>query len=76
MRDGWEATCRRIPVLKGEAVADPDAKQGGAMKIQLLDDKERLERIQPITVNDLRSPGAYPLTFAELKLKALPRVRI
>lgn len=42
------------------------------MKIQLLDDKERLERIQPITVNDLRSPEAYPLTFAELKEKHFP----
>ncbi|KAK7739577.1 hypothetical protein SLS63_001923 [Diaporthe eres] len=72
LRDGWEATCRRIPVLKGEAVADSDAKQGGAMKIQLLDDKERLERIQPITVNDLRSPVSYPLTFAELRERHFP----
>lgn len=42
------------------------------MKIQLLDDKERLEGIQPITVNDLRSPEAYSLTFAELKAKHFP----
>ncbi|KAL1868529.1 hypothetical protein Daus18300_005963 [Diaporthe australafricana] len=72
LRDGWEATCRRIPVLKGEVVADPDAKQGGMVKIQLLDEKERLERIQPISINDLRSPGAYSLTFAELKERHLP----
>ncbi|KAK2605382.1 hypothetical protein N8I77_008221 [Diaporthe amygdali] len=72
LRDGWEATCRRLPVLKGEVVADPDAKQGGAIKIQLLDEKERLEHIQPITVNDLRSPEAYPLTFSELKERHFP----
>lgn len=72
LKDGWEATCRRIPVLKGEVVADPDGKQGGTVKIQLLDDKERLERIQPITAKDLRAPGAYPLTFAELKEKHFP----
>ncbi|KAI4593697.1 hypothetical protein KJ359_008976 [Pestalotiopsis sp. 9143b] len=70
LKEGWTSTCRRFPILRSEAIPDPDAKQGGRLKIRELDDQE-LTAIEPIAVKDLRAPGAFA-TFAELKAKHFP----
>ncbi|KAJ9149250.1 Enoyl-hydratase isomerase family [Pleurostoma richardsiae] len=65
LRDGYETTCRRIAIMACEAVPDPDAKQAGVLKVQKLPDGE----FGDVLVKDLREPGAYPFTYAELKAK-------
>ncbi|KAK6193460.1 DL-glycerol-3-phosphatase [Pestalotiopsis sp. IQ-011] len=70
LKEGWTSTCRRFPILRSEAVPDPDTKQGGRLKIRELDDQE-LAAIEPIVVKDLPAPGAFA-TFAELKAKHFP----
>lgn len=71
-RQGWEATCRRFPILAGEAVIDTEGKQLNLMKLQSMTDEDRLQNVQPITVNDLRESGAFHSTFAELKARQFP----
>ncbi|KAK1676802.1 transferase family-domain-containing protein [Colletotrichum godetiae] len=68
LRAGYEAAQQRIAVLGCEAVPNPDAKQAGILKLQRL----RHGDIEGITVKDLRAPGAFPMTYKELKSKNFP----
>ncbi|GJC94911.1 enoyl-hydratase isomerase family [Colletotrichum higginsianum] len=68
LRAGYEAAQRRIVVLDCEAVPDPDARQAGVLKLQRLP----LGEVEGIAVKDLRAPGAFPMTYSELKSKAFP----
>ncbi|TDZ54430.1 Acyltransferase BOA11 [Colletotrichum trifolii] len=68
LKQGYEAAQRRIAVLDCEAVPDPAARQAGVLKLQRLPRGE----IEGITVKDLRAPGDFPMTYAELKSKAFP----
>ncbi|KAK6209737.1 hypothetical protein QIS74_11321 [Colletotrichum tabaci] len=68
LRAGYEAAQRRIVVLDCEAVPDPDARQAGVLKLQRLP----LGEVEGIAVKDLRDPGAFPMTYSELKSKAFP----
>ncbi|KAF9872957.1 enoyl- hydratase isomerase family [Colletotrichum karsti] len=68
LRAGYDAASRRIAVLACEAVPDPDAKQAGVLKLQRL----RHGDIEGIAVKDLRSTGAFLMTYSELKSKAFP----
>lgn len=68
LRAGYEAAQQRIAVLGCEAVPNPDSKQAGVLKLQRLGPGE----IEGIVVKDLRAPGAFPMTYAELKSKAFP----
>ncbi|KAI8294548.1 Acyltransferase BOA11 [Colletotrichum sp. SAR11_59] len=68
LRAGYEAAQRRIAVLDCEAIPNPDAKQAGTLKLQRL----RSGEVEGIAVKDLRTPGAFPMTYSELKSKAFP----
>ncbi|KAL1997859.1 hypothetical protein VTN02DRAFT_551 [Thermoascus thermophilus] len=71
LRTGYDAAKRQIPVLACEAVPDVDAKQTGVLKLQRLTTDDDGE-IDDIVVQDLRAPGAFPLTYTELKAKRFP----
>jgi hypothetical protein len=66
LKQGLEAAKERIPTLGCEGVPDPDAKQAGVLKLQKYNDYET------ITKKDLRAPGAFPHTYAQIKAKAFP----
>ncbi|KAF6792698.1 hypothetical protein CMUS01_16137 [Colletotrichum musicola] len=69
LKAGYDSARRRIAVLDCEAVPDPDARQAGVLK---------LKRLPPgdvdgdVVVKDLRAPGAFPMTYAELEAKGFP----
>ncbi|KAI1159260.1 transferase family-domain-containing protein [Nemania serpens] len=66
LKQGLEGAKARIPTLGSEGVPDTDAKQAGVLKLHKYDDYET------ITKNDLRAPGAFPHTYADLKAKSFP----
>ncbi|KAI1425017.1 transferase family-domain-containing protein [Xylaria sp. FL1777] len=66
LKQGLEGAKERIPTLAGEGVPDTEAKQAGVLKLQKYDDYETL------TKKDLRAPGAYPHTYADIKAKGFP----
>ncbi|KAJ0326009.1 hypothetical protein Brms1b_000226 [Colletotrichum noveboracense] len=68
LRAGYEAAQRRIAVLDCEAISNSDAKQAGTLKLQRL----RSGEVEGIAVKDLRTPGAFPMTYSELKSKPSP----
>lgn len=59
------ATKKRLPVLACEAVPDLEDKQGGVLKLQHGD-------FGNIVVKDLTAPGAFPMSYQELKSKHFP----
>lgn len=65
LRDSFEATKKRLPILGCEAVPDTESTQGGVLKLQH-------GNWGTITSRDLRAEGAFPLTYAELKAKHFP----
>ncbi|KAI9830647.1 MAG: hypothetical protein M1819_005457 [Sarea resinae] len=65
LKQGLEATKQRLPVLSCQAVPDTDWRQGGVLKLQHGD-------FGDIKVKDLRAPGAFPVTYRELKEKSFP----
>ncbi|ROW03019.1 hypothetical protein VMCG_05818 [Cytospora schulzeri] len=68
LRTGLKAAQKRLPVMACEAVPDPKAKQNGVMKLKKIRDKN----FDFITFKDLREPGAFPVTYQELKEKSFP----
>ncbi|PYH89006.1 hypothetical protein BO71DRAFT_423304 [Aspergillus ellipticus CBS 707.79] len=68
LRASYAATKRRLAVVGCEAVPDGNAKQGGMFKLRKLEDGA----IEDITVQDLRAPGVFPMSYAELKAQHLP----
>ncbi|KAI9741125.1 MAG: hypothetical protein M1834_002838 [Cirrosporium novae-zelandiae] len=65
LRRALEATKKRLPVLSCRAVPDPQAKQEGVMKLEHGD-------FGDIKVKDLTAPGAFPMTYQQLKEKHFP----
>ncbi|KAH6657798.1 transferase family-domain-containing protein [Truncatella angustata] len=68
LKEGYNAASQQLPVLACEAVPDPTHKQAGVMKLQEISDSE----VEAIVVKDLRAPGAFPMSYAELKAKSFP----
>ncbi|PYI06948.1 hypothetical protein BO78DRAFT_444438 [Aspergillus sclerotiicarbonarius CBS 121057] len=68
LRASYAATKKRLPVMGCEAVPDETSKQAGVLRLQRLHDGE----IDEIVVRDLRAPGAFPATYADLKSWAFP----
>ncbi|KAI1255137.1 hypothetical protein MGN70_003201 [Eutypa lata] len=66
LKSGLEATKERIPTLGCEGVPNPDTKPDGVLKLHKYDDYET------IIAKDLRAPGAFSHTFAEMKAKHFP----
>lgn len=66
LRASFEATKKRLPILACECVPDTESKQGGVLKLQYSNCGE------DIIAKDLTAPGAFPLTYAELKAKHFP----
>lgn len=66
LKTGLEAAKERIPTLGCEGVPDLDTKPAGVLKLKKYNDYET------ITAKDLRAPGAFPHTYAELKAKHFP----
>ncbi|KAH7177026.1 transferase family-domain-containing protein [Dactylonectria macrodidyma] len=69
LKGGFDAAKQRIGVMGAEAVPDPDAIQGGVFKFRKPSDDSDIENV---VSKDLRSPKAYPFTYAQLKDKAFP----
>jgi hypothetical protein len=68
LKVAYHAASKKLAPLACEAVPDTEAKQAGVWKLQPIDDDE----FEAITLRDLRAPGAFPLTFSELKAKSFP----
>ncbi|RWA05467.1 hypothetical protein EKO27_g9638 [Xylaria grammica] len=66
LKQGLEGAKERIPTLACEGVPDTEAKQAGVLKLQKYDDYDTL------TKKDLRAPGAFPHTYADIKAKGFP----
>ncbi|KAI0521976.1 transferase family-domain-containing protein [Xylaria bambusicola] len=66
LKQGLEAAKQRAPTLGCEGVPDTEAKQAGVLKAHKYDDYDT------ITKKDLRAPGAFPHTYAEIKAKGFP----
>ncbi|KAI1125168.1 transferase family-domain-containing protein [Nemania abortiva] len=66
LKQGLDKAKERIPTLGCEGVPDTDAKQAGVLKLHKYDDYET------ITKKDLRAPGAFPHTYADIKAKTFP----
>ncbi|KAJ8123439.1 hypothetical protein ONZ43_g616 [Nemania bipapillata] len=66
LKQGLDNAKERIPTLGCEGVPDTDAKQAGVLKLHKYDDYET------ITMKDLRAPGAFPYTYADIKAKTFP----
>ncbi|GAP83083.2 putative enoyl- hydratase isomerase family protein [Rosellinia necatrix] len=66
LKQGLEAAKERIPTLACEGVPDTEAKQAGVLKLQKYTDYDT------ITKKDLRGPGAFPHTYADIKAKGFP----
>ncbi|KAI1812891.1 transferase family-domain-containing protein [Poronia punctata] len=66
LKRGLEAAKVRIPTLACEGVPDTDSEQAGVLKLQNYDDYETIIK------KDLRAPGAFPYTYADIKAKTFP----
>ncbi|KUI62833.1 Trichothecene 3-O-acetyltransferase [Cytospora mali] len=68
LKAGLKAAQKRLPVMACEAVPDHKSKQAGVMRLK----KIRDNTFDFITFKDLRAPGAFPVTYRELKEKNFP----
>ncbi|KAI1308307.1 transferase family-domain-containing protein [Xylaria venustula] len=66
LKQGLEGAKERIPTLGCEGVPDTEAKQAGVLKLQKYNDYDTIIK------KDLRAPGAFPHTYAEIKAKGFP----
>jgi hypothetical protein len=68
VRQGYDFLAKQIPETACEVVPDLDSWQKNVMKLRMPNDGE----FDLVTAKDLREPGAFPYTFAELKAKSFP----
>lgn len=68
VRQGYVFLAKQIPETACEVIPDLDSWQKNVMKLRMPSDGE----IDLVTAKDLRAPGAFPYTFAELKAKSFP----
>ncbi|PYI11054.1 hypothetical protein BO78DRAFT_448678 [Aspergillus sclerotiicarbonarius CBS 121057] len=66
LRAGYAAATQRLPVIACEAIPDPNARQGGVMKLRKVDDGTD----EPILVKDMRK-DVFP-SYAELRAQHFP----
>ncbi|KAI0871495.1 transferase family-domain-containing protein [Hypoxylon argillaceum] len=66
LKQGLDSAKERFPTLGCEGVPDTEAKQAGVLKLHKYDDYETIIK------KDLRAPGAFPYTYADIKAKAFP----
>ncbi|EFX06189.1 trichothecene 3-o-acetyltransferase [Grosmannia clavigera kw1407] len=67
LQSGYNGLIQKIAVVGCEAVPDNTTKQAGVMMLQVLGEDE-----QQLVVKDLRAPGAFCMSYAELKAKNFP----
>lgn len=65
LKDAYRATCAILPILAMEVAPDPDGPQAGLVKMQ----KQPPEKAGHILLRDLRAPGAYPYTYADIQAR-------
>ncbi|KAK3303536.1 trichothecene 3-o-acetyltransferase [Chaetomium strumarium] len=69
LKSGYDALTKTLPIVGCEAVPDSAPKQAGVLRAQPIADGDE---IKGIAVKDLRSPGTFPMTYADLKAKHFP----
>lgn len=68
VRQGYGFLAKQIPETACEVVPDLDSWQKNVMKLRMPSDGE----IDLVTAKDLRAPGTFPYTYAELKANRFP----
>lgn len=68
IRQGYNFLKHQIPEVGCEVVPDLDSWQKNVMKLRMPNDGE----FDIVTSKDLRDPGTFPYTYAELKSKGFP----
>ncbi|RAL00831.1 uncharacterized protein BO80DRAFT_425232 [Aspergillus ibericus CBS 121593] len=66
LKAGYTAATQRLPVIASEAIPDPNARQGGVMKLQKVDESKD----EAVLVNDMRT-DAFP-SYADLRAQHFP----
>lgn len=69
LQAGYDALTSRLPIIACEGIPDVDATQAGVLKLVAIPPNDEISRI---VIKDLTSPGAFPLSYSDLKAKNFP----